>query len=210
MGRTFLQARRDRRGAPRPFLVGLERGRDRRVVVAGTGSWRWAARGGPALRAYEGWVAAAAGWLLEESAAEAVELAGLPLQGHPLGWRVAPGVDRLSVAVRDSAGETVWASDSGAGAATLSGPALEAGDYRFEARGRGPDGAFRVERPFRVRDDPEERLPRALPPPLRLAAARPGDRDPERAEGPRPAWPFVLAAALLCGEWAWRRRIGLR
>ncbi len=26
----------------------------------------------------------------------------------------------------------------------------------------------------------------------------------------RPVWPFLLAALLLCFEWTWRQRIGLR
>ena len=51
---TIITGRRNRRGEPRPLFVAGTDEASRWVVAAGAGYWRWAFRGGPARRVYEG------------------------------------------------------------------------------------------------------------------------------------------------------------
>lgn len=204
-----LRGRRGRRGEDRPLALAGGEGR-RWAVAAGEGYWRWALREGVPRRVYEALVGAVAGWIVEGGTVRPVELEGRPRPSEALGWRVAPGVSGLRVAVRDSAGETVWTGEWEDPSARVPGPVPPHGDASFEATGRTPDGAFRTVRPFRAEPEAGELLPRALPPPLARAAIgseEAGDGPPGRG---RAVWPFVAAALLLCGEWVWRRRIGLR
>ncbi|MFQ5888466.1 MAG: hypothetical protein ACE5JR_00290 [Gemmatimonadota bacterium] len=207
---TPLLARRDRLGPARPVLVaGGAEGR-RWAVAAASGLWRWAFRDGMSRQAYRALFGGVAGWLLEFRAGRPVELErDPPPAGEPLGWRVRPRVRDLALAVYDSADGPVWADTISAPEGRVAGPALPDGPARFVATGRGPQGEFRVERPFDVGDAGGELRPRETFEPLRVGSGGAADRG-ERSARPRPVWPFALATLLLCGEWAWRRRIGLR
>jgi hypothetical protein len=203
-----LRARRNRQGSAMPVLTGGMRGDERWVVATGAGYWRWAFRDGAPRQLYERTFTGVAGWLLENRVLRMVQLDSDPVAAaRPLELRVAAGVERLRVSVRDSVA-VVW-TDSTSPGPTVQGPVLEPGTYRLEARGMRDGSAFRIERPFDVVDTSRELQPRARAPELILAAtaSSPGAGG---TRGRRPVWPFVLAALLLCAEWAWRRRIGLR
>ncbi|MGH7532880.1 MAG: hypothetical protein ACREL4_06290, partial [Gemmatimonadales bacterium] len=59
-----LAARKGRRGAEHPIIVGRTLGGRRELVVAGDGFWRWAFAGGTSEEAYRGLIASATAWLL--------------------------------------------------------------------------------------------------------------------------------------------------
>lgn len=205
---TPLLVRRDRRGEARPLAVAGRSGGGRWAVATGEGYWRWAGREGPPRRLYEGMITGLAGWLLEDAAPRRVELVE-PAPGRPLRWRVAPGVRDLRLAVREAESGELWADTLASPFAEVTGPTLEAGRYVASAEGTAGEGAFRWQRTVELAPDPRETLPRTIGPPLEIRAdPTPGPRVP--APRPRPVWPFLVAAVLLCGEWAWRRRIGLR
>ncbi len=207
---TALTTRRGRRGGARPLVVASSGGRSRRVIVVGEGTWRWAARPGPARRLYRGLLGGLAGWLSERASSQAVTLADDgPVARRNVRWRVDPGVRDLSLTVTDSAGSVIWERTVAAPDTILAGPSLAAGDARFTANGRLGDGGFRVERPFTVTAGGAELLPRASAAPLELSVPS-GKAKGSWPAGRFPVWPFAVAAALLCLEWAWRRRIGLR
>lgn len=208
-GWTPLELRRDRRGAARPLLLAGGSGERRWAALAATGTWRWALREGTPRQAYRALFAALAGWLLEARRGIPVALEEEPRAGAPLRWRVAPGVRELALSVYDSTGSVVWRDTLAGGVGRVTGPVPPPGPSRFEAEGSGPDDRFRVERPFHVHPGDEEWLPRAPVPPL--ATGRGGGGGERRPEPRRRAvWPFAAAVLLLCVEWAWRRRIGLR
>lgn len=208
-----LSLQRERRGPARPALVagaGPQAGQ-RWAVAAGAGYWRWAFREGQAARLYDGLFGGVVGWLLQASPGRPVEVEGegQPVAGRPLRLRIAPGVRRLRVTIADSAGRTAWSDSSPSPPSTLATPPLTAGRYRLAATGLGPAGEFRFARPLEL--SPGREL---QPTPIRAAleiAGRPlaGAARTESA-GPVPVWPFALAAVILCAEWAWRRRVGLR
>lgn len=205
---TVLSGRRDRRGAGRPVaLIGSTEGR-RWAVVYGEGTWRWAARSAEGLFLYRGLFAGMAGWLVERSAAQPVQLAEPAIRaGDSVRWRAAPGVRDLEVRLEDASGSIVWSGRGPDSAGAIAGPPLARGDARFTATGSAEDGQFRIGRPFHVNEGTEV-LPHALGPPLDVWAEVP-ERDPVNGSEP-PVWPFAAAVVLLCAEWLWRRRIGLR
>ncbi|MFO7588398.1 MAG: hypothetical protein R6X22_10020 [Gemmatimonadota bacterium] len=211
-GWSALELARDRRGDRLPLAVGLESDGSRRVVVLAEGTWRWAARTGRPREVYRALFSGLGGWLLESADREPVALGESPAgeQGF-VALRVAEGVRDLAVSVRDSAGAEV-ARDS------IPAPGPEArlrvgseGDVWLVATGRVDGRPFRWGRPVRLPGPRAELAGRQGGPVLSVpgsgprASAGPG----VRWRGP-PIWPFALAAVALCGEWAWRRRIGLR
>ena len=208
--RTVLEARRDRRGGSQPLIAVYESGVNRHAVVAGTDLWRFALRGENAGRIYDAMLSGVVGWLLEDYAPRPVRLAEVPDNSRPPAWLVAEGVSDLSITV-NSAGraDEVWRAELADPPGTLTGPVLPPGSYRIMTSGNGPDGPFSLERPLDVAEDRSEWIPGAVPDPTVVEAAP----DPALRDRPalsRPVWPFPVAAALLCAEWAWRRRIGLR
>lgn len=206
---TVLNAYRNRRGEARPLLVAGEREEARWAVSAAAEWWRWALRGGEHRRVYDGMLAGLVGWLVEDATSEPVALAAPPAPGRALEWRIRPGTTDLSIRVTDAAGAEVWSDSTAEPAARLGGPVLPPGEYEVAVAARGPDGPFELERPLDIARDPEELLPRGDAPPLDIPALV-QQRSPVESRMPRPVWPFVLAVALLCAEWVWRHRIGLR
>lgn len=207
-----LAVSRDRRGDPLPLVVGVDAGAGRRVVVLAPGTWRWGARTGRAREVYRALFAGVAGWLQAREAREPVTVEPGP-PGDPAGLvvRTSPGVRELVVSIRDSSGTEV-ARDS------IAEPGREirigvetAGDLTAVASGRLDGRSFRRITPVRRPGAAAELTGRPVGPAL---AERGGRSALEaRSGGPRtgpPIWPFALAAAMFCGEWAWRRRIGLR
>lgn len=203
-----LELRRNRAGAGRAPIGAVRSGDRRRVVVAAEGTWRWASRGGEARQAYRSLFAGLAGWLLEAPQRRPVELTRTRLAaGEPVNWRVASGVSDLRIAIRDSAGSVVWEDTVAAPGTSLAGPPAPAGSHSFAAEGVAAGEAFLTGRPFEV--EGAERELAARPAGRELVGATVGSVG-AGGTGGRAMWPFVLAALMLCGEWYWRRRIGLR
>jgi hypothetical protein len=202
-----LELRRNRAGTGQPPIGAARAGSRRRIVVAAEGLWRWASRSGDARQAYRSLFAGLAGWLLEAPERRPLELEQTRLiAGDPIRWRVAPEVDDVRLVVRDSTGSVIWADTVTAPDTLVTGPAAPAGSLRYEAEGMAAGEAFRIGRPFEVEGPERELEARAVGPALAGAATGAG----APAGGGRAMWPFVLAALMLCGEWFWRRRIGLR
>ncbi len=184
---------------------------DRRwAVVHGESTWRWAARGERGLPLYRGLISGMVGWLVERTVSQPVRLQDpSPGHGEALQWRLAPDVRDLRIEVEDSSGRVVW-SDSLAGPAeSIDGPTLPAGDARFVAEGRIGSGDFHVVRPFHVGGG-DESLPRPSGPALDVRPSRAEDGSTRGPRGGTPVWPFAAAIVMLCAEWLWRRRVGLR
>jgi len=203
-----LSARRDRQGGTRPVAVlGSTEGR-RWAVVHGEGAWRWAARGGQGLALYRGLFAGMTRWLVERTAPRPVQLSDpSPRTGDSVRWRAAPDVRDLAIRLEDGSGSVVWSDTSLDFATAIAGPPLERGDARFVATGNVGGVPFQISRPFHVNAGAEE-LPNATGLPLDV---RPDDIPGERNVAGEPiVWPFAVAILLLCAEWLWRRKIGLR
>jgi hypothetical protein len=204
-----LAGRRDRQGVARPVaVIGSIEGR-RWAVVNGEGTWRWAARSGHGLSLYRGLFAGVIGWLMERTTSGQVDLVNPRIRsGDSVRWRAAPDVRDLAVRLEDASGTALWAGSVPDSAGAIAGPPLDPGDAWFTASGTEGGVAFRIQRPFHVNAGTEA-LPNAPGPPLEV---RSGERQGQRAApGARPpVWPFAAALALLCLEWLWRRRIGLR
>lgn len=203
-----LELRRNRSGEGRPPVGASRIGGRRRIVVGAEGFWRWASRGGTARQAYRSVFAGLAGWLLEAPDRNPVvlEVEGIAA-GDSLRWRVAPDVERLVIVVRDSADRAVRADTILAPQSAVVAAGLPGGSYRFEAEGTAGGEPFRTGRPFEVAGADRELVAREAGDPIRgvdIGLAAPSRR------GRMAVWPFVLAALMLCGEWFWRRRIGLR
>jgi hypothetical protein len=205
---TILNANRSRRGEARPLLVAHERGSERWALATGAEWWRWAFRDGPPRRVYEGILSGLVGWLVEDVAPRPVSLL-VPSWARRMAWRVRPSVRDLRIDVVTTAGDTVWSNEWAEPPEDIAGPTLEPGLHQILVSGRAPDGRFRSERPIEIGSDRRELVPRMVPEPAVLAAA-PVERVRSDTRSHRPLWPFILAMLLLCGEWIWRHRIGLR
>jgi hypothetical protein len=205
---TILNANRNRRGEARPLLVAHERGSQRWALATAAEWWRWAFRDGPSRRVYEGILSGLVGWLVEDVTPRPVSLGILPSTSE-IAWRIRPTVRDLRIDVLDASDDTVWSNEAAEPPEELLGPTLEPGLHRVLVSGRSPDGTFRLERPVEIAPDRSELVPRAIPEPAFLAAV-PVERVGSEARSRRPLWPFALAMLLLCGEWVWRHRIGLR
>lgn len=203
-----LEMRRNRAGAPLPPIGAQRIGTRRRAVVAAEGMWRWASRGGSSRQAYRAVFAGLASWLLEAPDRSPVLLEDTRLRaGELVRWRVATGVRDLILTLRDSTDVVAWSDTIGLPDSLVVGPEAPAGSLRYEARGNVAGEPFRTGRPFEVEGAELELGARRAGALLHGAATAAGG-DPTGAD--RPIWPFALAALLLCAEWFWRRRIGLR
>jgi hypothetical protein len=204
----ILNAHRNRQGDGRPLLVAGERGESRWAVASAAEWWRWAFRGGEARRVYDGALSGVVGWLVEGATTQLASLATVPDPGRPLEWRVRAGVSELSATILDDQGVEVWGRTWTDPDGRVVGPVLDPGRYDIALEAEGPEGRFETQRPVEIVADPRELLPGGSEPPF-VAAAVIQDRTVE-ARVPRPVWPFVIAILLLCAEWIWRHRIGLR
>ncbi len=190
-----LTARLARRGAPRPVLVLAERGATRHAVIAASGLYRWAFRGGASAEAYRSLIAALTDWLLTGSGEGGSPERFAPLayevaNGLPLAWRWT-GVGPPRAIVLDLVGPL------GARRDTLSFDAggraelwLPPGPYRYAAAAGHERGLVAVD------TYSDEWRPADA-----VLAVSVGLRDR--------AWLFVVVVAALAAEWAWRRRQGL-
>ena len=207
---TILQLRRNRRGDELPAAVGFVSGGARRVLVLAEGTWRWSTRTGSARSVYRGLYAGIAGWLLGDFRSVPVTLTADPADGRgSVAWSVAPGVEDLVIVVRDSTGTAVWRDSIAVPAERVEGPFLSAGELEYEARGRIEKSEFVVGRPFTVAGPTAELSGRDVGASL-TSRAESSSRRPTGSQTAPPLWPYVLAAVLLCAEWIWRHRLGLR
>lgn len=206
---VVLSANRNRRGEARPLLIVGERGDARWAVSPGADWWRWASRGGPARRVYDGVLSGVVGWLVEDATSQLAALRTVPAPGQPLEWRIRPGATDLAIEITDEGGEIVYESTWPIPEERIVGAGLPEGRYSMRITAQGPDGAFDQTRPLEIVPDGAELLPAAS---AELASLAPAVQTRPAIEGrvPRPVWPFVLAVVLLCAEWIWRHRIGLR
>ena len=208
-GGSVLSGQRDRRGSASPIAL-LGPAEERRwAVVQAEGAWRWAARGDQGLALYRGLFAGMIRWLVERTAPQPIQLSDPYVRsGDSVRWRVAPEVRDLAMRLEDASGTVVWSSSPSDSATTITGPPLERGDARFVATGATGESQFRIARPFHVNARLEE-MPNPVGPPLDV---RPDDAADGRAApgSDPPVWPFAAAIVLLCVEWLWRRKIGLR
>lgn len=202
---TALSARLGRRGEPRAVFVGELRAGRRTVRTLGEGLWRWAFRGGRGEQAYRALVAATVDWLLA---------APLPEQGtvRPL-TRVTPAGRRLNF---------VWTGPGQPEPTPIQFVPREPGatlrdTLRFDAAGtagvRLPPGVYtyvvegRSRGLLAVETYSEEWFPR----PRSLDASAGAWTAPTQARHPRDIpWLYLLAVLGFSGEWAIRRRRGLR
>ena len=206
---SVLSARRNRQGGQRPVaVIGSTEGR-RWAVVNGEGAWRWAARGDQGLTLYRGLFAGMTRWLVERTAPMPVQLTDLsPRTGDSVRWRAAPNVRDLAIRLEDGSETVVWSDTSLDSATAIAGPPLGRGDARFVATGNAGGAPFQIHRPFHVNAGAEE-LPNAAGPPLNVLPDEIAGES--NVPGGEPlVWPFAAAIVLLCAEWLWRRKVGLR
>ena len=198
-----LTARLERRGPPRPVVALSERGGTRRVVIAGSGLFRWAFRGGASEQAYRALVAGLADWLLAEGSASGARFAPLTFEapdGTPVVWRWTGAGSPREVALSltgERGGRTDTLRFDATGRAELR---LPPGTYRYAAEGGAERGLVAVD----TYSDEWRPAPVAL-------AAQPG-APAGRTVGVALRdrwWLFVVAIAAFAAEWAWRRRQGL-
>lgn len=198
-----LAAQLGRRGSPRPVLVGRDSAGVRGAVTGIDGLWRWAFRGGSSEQGYRGIIAVTVTWLLggTDSVSGKARLRNdVVPQGLPavFDWVAGGNPNPLGVfLVRDGDTRRDTLRFDGAGRAELRVPP---GIWRYRVEGGG-EGVLGVE------EYSEEFLSRPLTLADRPAALRTGgERRPVRGW----VWVFALAGAAFAGEWAARRRLGLR
>ena len=206
---SAINANRNRRGEGRPLLTAAEAGGRRWAVAAASDWWRWALRGGDPRRVYEGVFSGVVGWLTEDATPRLVSLVRSPAVGQPPVWSIRPGSADVRIRLFDETGAEVWGDSAAAPPPEVIGPALPPGLFEAVVTATGPDGPVALRRPIEVATNPAEYLPGPVADPLAIAA-RAVARSPMDVRPPRPVWPFLLAVCLLCAEWVWRHRIGLR
>lgn len=198
-----LTAQLGRRGVVHSVLVGRDSGGVRHIVTGIDGLWRWAFRGGSSEQGYRSLVASSVSWLLggaDVAVGKARPERDVVQRGVPAVFEWTAGGTPTPLAVE-------WVGDSGARRDSLifdgRGRAevlLPPGVWRYRLNGGAP-GALAVE------EYSDEWVPRRV-----TLADRPGSPASSRSEHPARGWLwlFGLAAAAFAGEWAARRRLGLR
>jgi hypothetical protein len=215
---TPLHAGRSRRGGRNPVLFAYEAGNRRLAVALGTGYWRWAFRGGDSRELYTRLWGALAGWIAQDHA----QVAGAAIRpvdrtvarGEGMRW-VTPGlaVDSLRVEITDGAGRTTSSVVRPQRGDTTITSVLAPGHYRYSARAfvDGNDaaqssGPITVEAYSPEFMDATADLSGLRSAPAALAGTTPGAGRPLHAY----IWPYIILILLLCAEWIFRRRWGLR
>ncbi len=201
---VVLTARLARRGAARPVIVLSQAGGARRAMVAASGLFRWAFRGGASAEAYRAVVAALADWLLTEGAGSRerfVPVAYSAPNGMPIVWRWSgsgPPQDGVVTLAAGGTRRTDTLRFDATGRAELP---LPPGVYAYGAPGGAERGIVAVE------TYSDEWRP-AVPLVRAQAGGAAGGRVASTALRDR-WWLFVVAIAAFATEWAWRRRQGL-
>ena len=206
---SVINASRNRRGEGRPLLTAGEDGTRRWALSAAADWWRWSLRGDEPRGVYEGVFSGIVGWLVEDATPRLASLVRTPAPGEPQVWRIRPGSADLAIRLLDETGTEVWSESIADPPAEMVGPGLPPGRYEALVTATGPDGPVELRRPVDVEPDSREFLP-GPPSELLAIGAQPSPRAPVDVRSPRPVWPLLLAVLLLCGEWVWRHRIGLR
>ena len=213
-----LYAGRSRRGGRNPVLFAREEGNRRIAIALGTGYWRWAFRGGPSRDLYTRFWGALAGWIAQEHA-QVAGAAIRPVQravarGQAPRW-VAPGVvvDSLQVQITNASGGAQTSTVTPQRGDTALTAVLPPGHYRYAARAfAGGSQVAQAAGPLTVESYSAEFMATPVDlsvlrsAPAALAGAAPGAGRPLHAF----IWPYVVLILLLCAEWIFRRRWGLR
>ena len=200
---TALEARRGREAARRAVVVG--RDAPRRVVVTGSGFWRWRFRAGASADAYAALWGGIFDWLAAERAERrgAVPDNAILRAGQPIRWRRGSAADSmvtLTLRPRSNASE----SDSlvlrfATGVTTVETAPLPSGIYEVTV----PGGRTEL-----VVNASAELLPAR--PRLKSSAVGRRARSDDAHRARNAGWLYALAILLLCAEWVARRRAGLR
>jgi hypothetical protein len=200
-----LEVKRGRRFDRRLVVTGATLANRRRVVVPVSGLWRWRFRGGESGDVFAAFWGGVFDWLAAErrDTRPAIPADALVREGDPIRWRRGSGGDSLTTVVLVPHGapehpDTLVLSFPGATALAES-PPLPAGTYDVHTTA----GAALL-----IVNASREWLPRA-------PTVKEGDVRGVALAGPVPRlrsmpWIYVLLVLLLCGEWLWRRRIGMR
>jgi hypothetical protein len=192
-------------GAPEAALHLMDRADGRRVVMLASGFWRWAMREGDGHDAYRRLWSGVAGWLLADDDVAPPEprpTAWVFNRGDAVRFSVPGDTVAYRVVVPEASVDTVLT-----GGMTMFGE-FPPGEYSY----RVDDSAGDVVSQGRF--DVSAATAELVPPPatfdpvaVMAASAAPGDVGrPLRTF----AWPYLLILILLCGEWVFRRRSGLR
>ncbi len=200
-----LEVKRGRRFDRRLVVTGGTVGNRRRVTVPVSGLWRWRFRGGASADVFAAFWGGVFDWLAAErrDARPAVPADALVREGDPIRWRRGSGGDSVTTVVlvpRDAPARTDTLVLSFPGTSALAeSPALPAGTYDVHTSA----GAALL-----IVNASREWLPRA-------PTVKAGEVHGVALAGPVPRlrsmpWVYVLLVLLLCGEWLWRRRIGMR
>lgn len=212
-----LNAGRTRRGGRAPALLAQETAGRRVAVATGTGYWRWAFRGGAARDLYTRLWGAVAGWIAQEQA----QVAGAGVRpvtrvvqrGSAPRW-IAPGmtVDSLQIRLTGAGGLQQTMTVRPQRGDTALSAVLPPGHYQYDARAFAAGEVVQGSGALTVESYSAEfmRAPADL---SELRSAPTALLDDPRSGG-RPLhaspWPYVLIVLLLCTEWVFRRRWGLR
>ena len=215
---TPLHAGRSRRGGRNPVLFAQEIGNRRTAIALGMGYWRWAFRGGGSRDLYTRLWGALAGWLAQDQA----QVAGAAIRpvnravarGEALRW-IAPGIaaDSLQVQLTDASGRGVTSTIVPQRGDTALTASLAPGHYNYAARAfAGGSEVARAGGPLTVESyspefmDAGSDLSVLKSTPAALAGFSEGGGRPLHAY----IWPYIILILLLCAEWIFRRRWGLR
>lgn len=202
---TGLTAQLGRRGALRTAVYGVERNAQRRMVVAASGLWRWAFRGGLSEQAYRAWVASSVTWLLgrpataEESVVRPVRAVVERDEAVNFEWVGSEAPATVAITLEGEAGTRAdTLALDGAGRARLE---LPPGSYRYSVGDGGGGGLVAVE------EYSSEYLPAEATLQESAASSPPGRGQRTSRDLP---WLFLVAVAGWCVEWGARRRAGMR
>ena len=208
-----LQLRGRGPGEPALLLISSQQGR-RAVALAG-GFWRWGFRRGAARDLYRRLWAGVAGWLLADEALVGGALfkpvARVLPRGASVRW-TAPGAVGRMVRITLLRGEdtTLDTTLTVPASGMFDTPGVAPGSYLY--RGAALDGDAETAAGRLEIESYTDELRHA---PVRdlldvtaasVAAAAPNGARPLRTH----PLPYLLLLGLLCGEWIWRRRKGLR
>jgi hypothetical protein len=206
--RTPLRVQLRGTGPPEAVFQLTELGRGRVAVGLASGFWRWAAREGAPRDAYRRLWSGLAGWLLADApvaTAEARPTRWVFDRGEPVEWSL-PG-DSLPVRLVVRAEDSTFVDSILTPGARASIGRLPPGSYAYRAQREGDtvSGRFDVATAT-LEMSAEPAMPEPGPGAAVRSAVAGGAGRPLRTS----PWPYLFVIVLLCGEWIWRRRSGLR